>query len=497
MTTRTYDIILTVNDVTGFTQGNNIIGSNTAAEGIISNVNTADNTLKVKLNNVFQQFSNDEAVTTTVISTTGGSANTNITPYVPPAFDNASTLSTTTITATAPSNYIAEKNAFIQQPLVRLYTLYYPGEFYPPTEGDNPSGEGLGLAWPENIPFRFAEVRGDFATDVGYRVTYDGKDYTPYPVNSGGIDISSEGEVGETTITIANFDNIITNLVEDPFLSGNNTSNSVTGIVNGETVNGIDPRTNPTHVNYDATIASQKGGDNVAWTYEDSIAFGDDWQKLKGDSRDLLGGVIEIKSTFANFLDYWPEYGIVESVTSNSVQVTSGLPYRVNDSVRSNADAQTFTVIDVLDDFVILDSTSPSQNISVGDKLFIVNEDADSEAFTKDIFKIDNLEALNEQVGVFSLTNFLQFFKLQLPKRKFFKNTCQWVYRGSECQYPDDGASIIPGTTETANGFFDINNQTVFTEANDECAKNRQACDLRNNLRHFGAFPGTGRTIPR
>jgi len=497
MTSRTYDIILTLDSITGFSKGNNIIGVDTTAEGIIANVNSEDNTVKVKLTNTHIKFSNNESVNTTFITTTGGSANTNITPYVSPSFDSESVIISSNITSVAPSNYIAEKNAFIQQPLVRLYTLYYPGEFYPPTEGDNPSNEGLGSAWPENIPFRFAEVRGDFASDVGYTIQFENKDFTPYPVNSGGIDISSEGEVGETSISIANFDNLITTLVEDPFLSGNNSSNSVTGIVNGETVNGIDPRTNPTHANYDATIANQKGGNNVAWNYADTISFGDTWVKTKGDTRDLLGGVVEIKSTFATFLDVWPEYGIVQSITSNSIHVSSGLPYRVNDSVKSNADAQTFTVLDVVGDFVILDNNNPGQNVSVGDKLFIVNENADSESFVKDVFKIDNLQALNEQVGVFSLTNFLQFFKLQVPKRKYFKNTCQWIYKGDECQYPSSGTGTIPGSTETANGFFDINNQTVANEADDICAQNRQACDLRNNLRHYGAFSGTGRTIPR
>jgi phage-related protein len=31
----------------------------------------------------------------------------------------------------------------------------------------------------------------------------------------------------------------------------------------------------------------------------------------------------------------------------------------------------------------------------------------------------------------------------------------------------------------------------------DECAKSHEACRVRNNTTHFGAFPGTGRQIPK
>ena len=86
------------------------------------------------------------------------------------------------------------------------------------------------------------------------------------------------------------------------------------------------------------------------------------------------------------------------------------------------------------------------------------------------------------------------------PWRKFFKNTCQWVYKGSECQYPGPGSLPIPGTfppkTSNANPIF-ANNQAAVSDSDDECSKSYEACRIRNNTVHFGAFPGTGRQIPK
>ena len=66
-------------------------------------------------------------------------------------------------------------------------------------------------------------------------------------------------------------DSIITRLTEDPFLAGNNSSNSVIATVNGELVNGIDPRTvpgttsNPDGLNYDADIQNLYGKANASF----------------------------------------------------------------------------------------------------------------------------------------------------------------------------------------------------------------------------------------
>ena len=136
--------------------------------------------------------------------------------------------------------------------------------------------------------------------------------------------------------------------------------------------------------------------------------------------------------------------------------------------------------------------------INIGDSLLIENIDNDDEAYVEDVFKIDALSGLTEKIAVFSLTSWLQFFKLVLPKRKYYKNTCQWVYKGDECQYPGPAGGAIPGSTLTANSNpIAANNQIAGSVQGDECGKSFESCQIRNNTIHFGGFPGTGRTIPK
>ena len=140
-------------------------------------------------------------------------------------------------------------------------------------------------------------------------------------------------------------------------------------------------------------------------------------------------------------------------------------------------------------------------DFGVGTNLMIVNPDADDEAFVEDVFKVDQLANLNGQYAEFSLTSWLQYFKLSFPRRKYYKNTCPWVYKGEECQYPSAGTGTIPGTTGstalTANGFFTAKNEVTSSSPDDVCAKSFTACKLRNNQLHFGGFIGTGVTYPK
>ena len=537
MTTRTYDYILTVNTTSGtFKNSNVIIGGTTSTEGFIANVEVNSNgtsNLKVKVNNVFTEFVNAETVTANVINTSGGNANASATvdvPFVPPtpAVSNTTTAVGTIIDVNN-SNYIREKNAFEQNPLVRLYTIYYPGEWYPPNESGNPDGgdntetPGAGRNWPHNFPLRFAEVRGDLNSDIAYNVTYGAESFTPYPVDSSGISTGSDGEVNEVNLDISNFDNVITTIVEDPDVVGNCTSNAVFAVVNGEVVNGIGPRTVPASASYSVSehttvlAAQRSAGHTYSQTVVDSVyghqnasfiytqaqtagAFGDNtWKREKLDSRDLLGAVVEIKSTFANFLDHWPEYSTTRTVFGNVLEMTSTLPYRVGDEIASNNDLNTTAFISQIEEnrFIFANNENLS-NVTVGDKILILNSEADSEAYVKDMFKVDGLSTLNEKFASFSLVSWLQYFKLVLPKRKYFKNTCQWTYKGEECQYPGPNGGTIPGTALTANtNPIDLNNQVASSNFDDECAKSFEACRIRNNGIHFGGFPGTGRTVPK
>lgn len=570
MTTRLYDYIITVSNAASFTNGNNFIGLSSNTYAYIANVNTVTNNIKVKVNNVFQEFVVGESVVSThykisntaIVSTydlglvglafvvpatvvpnyaselslydssnkiipredwTYYSDNTTVLfrqayngtiklrrdtgnvespSYVSSALSlgNAQNSSSTVITAVTNSPFIRSKNAFTQPPVVRLFTFYYPGEWYPPNEKGNPGGSGAGLSWPADIPWRIAEVIGDIHSDLYYNVSFGGENYVAYPMETDGIGTSSDGTIDRVTIRVSNYDNLITNFVENPYLVGNVTSNSSTGYVNGELVSGLDPATVYTNANYNQNIVDTwYGKTNVAWSYERAVSAGETWKNLKYDSRDFLGGVVEIKSTFASHLQYWPEHSKIISLDSNLIQVYNSAPYRLGDIVATTTSNSQVSVISILDDNYLILSDSIS-NAATEQNLFIVNPEYDPEAYIKDVFKVTELSALNENFAEFVLTSWLQYFKLQLPKRKFYKNTCQWEYKGSECQYPGPNGGPIPGTFPVLNANTNpitTGNEIGVSATEDECAKSYQACKIRNNVIHFGAFPGTGRQVPK
>src|SRR6056300_930515 len=73
MSARSYDVILSVDDASGFVATNVLVGNTTATSGIIANVNLTTNELKVKLNNIQQEFSSSELVHSNTITLATGS----------------------------------------------------------------------------------------------------------------------------------------------------------------------------------------------------------------------------------------------------------------------------------------------------------------------------------------------------------------------------------------------------------------------------------------
>jgi phage-related protein len=507
MTARNYDVILTVDNAAGFQSTNALVGNTTSTVGYIANVDTTSNQLKVKLNNVLQEFSSTEVVhsnTITIVGSANGRLNSSSIPFQSNTMSGNVTTAIATVSSISPSAFIAEKNAFTQNPVVRLYTVYYPGEWYPPNENGNPTGQGAGRAYPNDFPLRFAEIIGDLVSDLQYNVVYDTDTYLPFPLNSSAISQSSDGKINELTLTVFNFDNIISALVEDPFLTGNNTSNSVQAIVNNELVHGIDPRTvpgtttNEDGLNFDEAFVGIYGRTNASFTYEQTLAVGGTWQEQKMDTRDLLGGVVEIKTTFANFLDFWPEYSTAQYISANVVEVYNSMPYRVGDNVVAKGTTTEATIQSIEENRFLFLSNELDPGATVDTPIYIVNQQADTESYIEDKFKIDQLESLNDSVASFGLVSWLQYFRIVTPKRKYYKNTCQWTYKGAECQYPGPGGLAIPGTSLTSNANpIAANNQIAADAGGDVCGKSLQACTLRNNQQHFGGFPATGRTVPR
>lgn len=754
MSSRNYDVILKVANASGFRAGNTVMGNQSLTVGYVAYVDTANSSLKVKLANTQQEFRTSETLQSniiTVTTTANGSLNTTYLPYQAPTYNSSILTTSSTITSITPSSFIAEKNAFTQNPIVRLYSIYYPGEWYPSNDYGNPSGPGAGYAWPTIFPIRIAEIVGDISNDINYKVKYDGISYTPYPINISGLEQASDGKVNELSLSVFNVDNYISSLVENPYLVGLNTSNSISTMVNGELLQGIDPRTVGANALSNTAIVGYYGTTNAPFDKVQTDLVGGTWQPLKTDTRDLLGAAVELKTTFANFLDYWPEYSLVSSVTANVVTMLNTLPYRVGDVLldgntsHCNTTVQAITPTALVVSRPLVDTKSiiaqttsvtglsiPSSsniyissstnifyqystanyslgtatyvgsktlsqepattgiymtssgnnlysigtgndkiyrytlstpysiatatyssnlsiasidtspvgiylnptgnnlfilgdttdkiykftlstpydittanlvsNISVGtgvtgtlnglqfspngtnlyimgvgvnsrtvfgfnlttpwdistatltgntyvgnyetslkdlsftstgDNLFIIgsatdaiykialdtpwdittantqatvvstplyiqNPQADTQSYLQDVYKIDQLEGLSDQVASFGLVSWLQYFKIVTPKRKYYKNTCQWVYKGPECQYPGPGGYAIPGTTDVSpmTGIA-ANNMIMPTAAGDVCAKSLAACTLRNNALHYGGFPGVGRTVPR
>ena len=442
------------------------------------------------------------------------------TPFTANIATSEVTTATTTIASQLPSPFIAAKNAFTQNPIVRLYDVYYPGEWFPPDKHGNPTGDGEGRAWPTDFPIKFADIAGDLVSDLKYNVTYDGESYIPFPIDITSIKQNQDGKIDDLTLTVFNVDNIISALVEDPYIVGNNTSNACVANVNGVPVNGIDPRTinfTPAQVGnvgeiafdsltraranglaYSADIVGYYGKANASFTKDQTEAIAGSWQAQKNDTRDLQGGVVNIKTTFANFLDVWPEHSVTKYVTSNIIEVYNAMPYRVGDTVKSSKGSTTATIQTIEENRFLFLSNPLESNTNIGDEIFIVNADVDTESYIEDRFKINNLEELNQSTAAFGLVTWLQYFKQVTPRRKYYKNTCQWQYKGEECQYPGPAGGTIPGTSLTANtNPIGVDNTTASGPEGDICGKNILACTLRNNGIHFGGFPATGRTIPK
>ena len=505
---------LTVADTSGVNAGYLLSSTNSNGYTGSQTVTSVDSTTQLTISDAPNSIPNG-----TVLFIDGSSTLTSV-PFIANIFVSAQQTASATLASQAPSPFIAEKNAFTQNPIVRLYEIYYPGEWFPTTPEGNPTEDGEGRAWPTNFPLKFADVAGDLISDLNYNVTYDGDSYIPFPVDVSSISQGTDGKINELTLTIFNVDNIISALVEDPFIVGNNTSNSCVANVNGVPCHGIDPRTinfTPAQVgnvgeiafdtltaarakglNYSSAIESYYGQSNSSFTKFQTEAVAGTWQELKNDSRDLQGAVVNIKTTFANFLDVWPEHSSIKYVSGNVVEVYNSMPYRVGDKVRSSK-GSTFATIESIEEnrFLFLSGDLES-NTSIGDSVFIINDDVDTESYIEDRFKIDQLESLGDTTAAFGLVTWLQYFKQVTPRRKYYKNTCQWQYKGEECQYPGPGGGTIPGTSLTANtNPIGVDNQTASGPEGDICGKNILACTIRNNSLHFGGFPATGRTIPK
>lgn len=90
-------------------------------------------------------------------------------------------------------------------------------------------------------------------------------------------------------------------------------------------------------------------------------------------------------------------------------------------------------------------------------------------------FVIEQVEALTTETVVFVLAVPTELDGLLLPNRMMMADTCQYIYRSSECGY-------------TGGAVADEKDQPTLDIKKDKCSKCLNGCRLRNNVRNFGAF---------
>lgn len=101
-----------------------------------------------------------------------------------------------------------------------------------------------------------------------------------------------------------------------------------------------------------------------------------------------------------------------------------------------------------------------------------------------EIWYIDRKASENRQNVVFELASRLDLPGQRIPQRQLIGNICQWAYRSSECSY-------------TGSSYWNAQDQSVGSLAEDKCGKRLESCKLRfgaNNPLPYGSFPTAGRT---
>jgi len=112
-----------------------------------------------------------------------------------------------------------------------------------------------------------------------------------------------------------------------------------------------------------------------------------------------------------------------------------------------------------------------------------VNPDADDTAqFPKEVYFIDRKVSENNSVVEYDLVSALDISSIKLPRRLVIQNTCQWRYRGPECNYTGSAMFTKLGVS-TADSTLDV------------CGKRLSDCKIRfgaSSTLNYGAFPGAG-----
>jgi hypothetical protein len=102
--------------------------------------------------------------------------------------------------------------------------------------------------------------------------------------------------------------------------------------------------------------------------------------------------------------------------------------------------------------------------------------------FARDIYYIDRKSNETRDVVEFELAASTDLAGVMLPRRQIVQNYCPWTYRGAECGY-------------TGTNYYDTNDATVATLAQDVCGKRLSSCRARfgtYGTLPYGGFPAAG-----
>lgn len=208
---------------------------------------------------------------------------------------------------------------------------------------------------------------------------------------------------------------------------------------------------------------------------------------------DLVGSKLTRKRTFSKYLDsicdVWG-YSLGGTCSGESSSYCSDSAYTTQQTCLAAGETWygSYSKTDCLDSTKYgaagtwTEYTSSSCSTDGG--TWYVNATADSDAdFADEIWYVDRKAVETNSYIQFELTAAHDVQGVKLPARSIIANNCPWRYRGTECGY-------------TGSNYFDIDNNSVASLADDVCAKTFTACEKRYPLDTqeipFGGFPGAG-----
>lgn len=164
-------------------------------------------------------------------------------------------------------------------------------------------------------------------------------------------------------------------------------------------------------------------------------------------------------SSDLNYANY-PEAVTFDGITYNPFPITFDA---IKENNQGQIDTTTVTVANVsrlIQGY--LETYDGFRGKKVTIKTVWANQLGDSSAYIDDIYYIDSCQSNQDDV-VFTLTTKFDVLDIQLPRRCYLRNHCQWKFKSDECGY-----SGIETT----------------------CDKTVTDCrDNKDNLERFGGFP--------